>query len=119
MRSMEQRALGYMPLTETTFCILAALARPRHGYGIMQRVEEASRGRVRLGPGTLYGALTKLVRQGLIARTDDPDGGDERRKLYRLTPLGRAVVEAESRRLVQTVLLGRELLGIQGGLDVE
>ena len=118
MRSLEHRAQGYLPLTETTFCILAALARPRHGYGVMQRVEEASRGRVRLGPGTLYGALTKLQRQGLIARLGAVDG-DERRKLYELTALGRAVVDAESRRLVQAVLLGRELLGIQGGLDVD
>lgn len=119
MRSIGKKVQRYLPLTETTFCILAALAQPRHGYGVMQRVESASRGRVLLGPGTLYGALTTLLRQGLIERAGSGDGGDQRRKLYRLTGLGRAVVDAESHRLVQAVLLGRELLGIQGGLDGE
>jgi DNA-binding PadR family transcriptional regulator len=117
MSSLEKKAQRFLPLTESTFCILAALAVPRHGYAVMQRVEEASRGHVRIGPGTLYGALTKLVSQGLIVRTGEEVEGGERRKLYVLTDLGRAVVDAEAARLVEMVGLGRELLGIQGGID--
>ena len=116
MTTLERKAERFLPLTETSFCILAALSAPRHGYGVMQRVEAASRGRIRLGPGTLYGALTSLLRQGLIERTGETDEGGERRKLYVLTDLGRAVVDAEGRRLVEIVNVSRELLGIEGGL---
>jgi DNA-binding PadR family transcriptional regulator len=114
--TLERKAAGFLPLTESTFCILAALATARHGYAVMQLVEQASRGRIRLGPGTLYGALTTLLRQGLIVRTGETEDGGERRKLYVLTELGRAVVAAEGRRLVEVVNVSRELLGIEGGL---
>jgi DNA-binding PadR family transcriptional regulator len=117
MTKSEEKARRFLPLTEATFCILAALAQPRHGYGIMQRVEEASRGRIRLGPGTLYGALTNLQKQALAARTEDVEASGERRKLYVLTALGREVVELECRRLVELVVVGRELLGLKGELD--
>jgi DNA-binding PadR family transcriptional regulator len=111
MTTTDHRAERYLPLTETTFCILAALGEPRHGYAVMQRVDDASRGRIRLGPGTLYGALTKLLQQGLIARTGETEIAGERRKLYVLTELGRVVVAAEHRRLVDLINLSRELLG--------
>lgn len=104
----------FLPLTEATFCILAALAVPRHGYAIMQRVEEASAGTVKLGPGTLYGALTKLQQQGLIARTGETEYQGERRKLYVLTPAGRELVGMETRRLADLARLGRELLQTGG-----
>jgi len=117
MSTVERKARKFLPLTEATFCILAALAEPRHGYGIMQRVEQASRGRIKLGPGTLYGALTKLLQQDLIARTGETEEGGERRKLYVLTELGREVARLEHRRLVEMVMVGRELLGIEGGLN--
>ena len=117
MSTIQEKAQRLLPLTEATFCILAALAVPRHGYGVMQRVEEASRGRVRLGPGTLYGALTKLLRQGLIARTGEAEVAGERRKLYVLTELGRAVVAAERHRLGELVTVRRELLAVGGGVD--
>ena len=67
----------YLPLTHTTFYILISLTTPLHGYGIMQKVEEMSKGEVKLGPGTLYGALSKLEKQKIIAKTQE-DG--ERRK---------------------------------------
>jgi len=117
MGRLEGKAQGFLPLTEATFCILAALGGARHGYAVMQRVERASRGRIRLGPGTLYGALTKLQQQGLIERTGEALEGGERRKLYVLTALGREVVTLETRRLVETVAVARELLGTQGGLN--
>jgi DNA-binding PadR family transcriptional regulator len=114
MNGLEKKARKHLPLTEATFCIVAALAQPRHGYGIILRVEQASHGRVHLGPGTLYGALTKLLQQGLIARTGETEEGGERRKLYVLTDLGREVVRLEMERFVEMASIGRELSQAQG-----
>lgn len=114
MKTLEKKAGRFLPMTETTYCILAALGEPRHGYGIMQRVEEATGGRIRMGPGTLYGALTNLLKQGLIIRAGEGEDGGERRKLYRLTDLGRAAVKLEGDRLSEIVRVGRELLKMRG-----
>lgn len=113
---MKTGAEKYLPLTEATYLILAALAEPRHGYGIMQVVAEVNGG-MKLGPGTLYGALTKLLDQALIERAGESATGDgERRKMYRLTALGRRVVELESERLALMAELGRRLLSAAGGM---
>ena len=102
----------FLPLSEVTFQILLALTdRERHGYGIMSEVEIRTAGRVRLGAGTLYGALKRLVGDGLVEeaaeRADAPD--DERRRYYRLSSLGRSVARAEARRLAAAVRLARSL----------
>ena len=102
----------FLPLSESTFQVLLALSdRERHGYAIMNEVEIRTAGRVRLGAGTLYGALKRLVAGGLVEeageRTDSP--GDERRRYYRLSTLGRAVARAEARRLASAVRLARDL----------
>jgi DNA-binding PadR family transcriptional regulator len=102
----------FLPLSESTFQMLLALSdRERHGYAIMHEVEIRTAGRVRLGAGTLYGALKRLVADGLVEeageRADSP--GDERRRYYRLSTLGRAVARAEARRLVSAVRLARDL----------
>ena len=110
MANLDSQARRHLPLTEATFAILVALAEPRHGYGIMQAVAQADGGGIRLGPGTLYGALTKLLEGGLIARAGDSNTGDERRKLYVLTPLGRRVVRLESERLDRMARLGRQII---------
>lgn len=107
MNNTEQH---YLPLSEATFLILASLSTAKHGYAIMQDVSAWSGGKTRLGPGTLYGALTKLVDQGLIRRAEDGPVADDRRKSYVLTALGRLVVEAECARLESTARLGRSLL---------
>ncbi len=99
------------PLTEASFYILAALSEPLHGYGIMQKVMELTRGRVQLGPGTLYGALTNLQSMGLIESLDNT--GTERKKLYCTTSLGRQVVEYEIDRLEEVVKHGRMLLRME------
>lgn len=104
-----------LALTESTFCILAALAEPRHGYAVMQWSAEATGGRVRLGPGTLYGALTALQEKGLILPTGERVEGSERRKVYALTGAGRACLEAEVGRLEAMANLGREALQQVGG----
>ena len=98
------------PLTEATYCILAALAEPRHGYAIMQWVAEMTGQRVRLGPGTLYGALTALQARGCITPVGEGVEGNERRKVYGLTERGRALLETETARLESMARVGRKAL---------
>ena len=98
---------SFSPLTPAVFHILLALAdEERHGYGIMQDVEMRTGGKVRLGPGTLYGSIKRMMADGLIEESDerpDPTLDDERRRYYRLTPHGRRAVEAEAARLQELV----------------
>jgi DNA-binding PadR family transcriptional regulator len=99
-----------LPLTPATFHILLALAdAERHGYAIMQEVTTRTAGALRLGPGTLYGSLKRLVADGLVepAGEREDEGDAERRRYYRLTPFGRAVARAEARRLEAMVRLAR------------
>jgi len=103
------------PLTEASFYILAALAEPLHGYGIMQKVAELTHGRVQLGPGTLYGALTNLQSLGLIESKDN--SGVERKKLYCVTMTGRQVAAYEIDRLEEVARHGRLLMGMDGKND--
>ena len=104
--NFREQASAMLPLTEATYLILLALTEPKHGYGIMQTVAS---GGVKIGPGTLYGALTHLLGQGLIERIGESDPQD-RRKLYALTPRGRAVVELECERLESMGRIGRQIL---------
>ncbi|MGZ8493890.1 MAG: PadR family transcriptional regulator [Gemmatirosa sp.] len=117
--SKEARPEAYLPLTPATFQILLALVDgDRHGYAIMQEVAERNEGDVRLGPGTLYGSLKRLLEAGLVAEggeRPDPELGDERRRYYRLTRLGMGVARAEARRLDTLVRAARQknLLGLE------
>jgi DNA-binding PadR family transcriptional regulator len=82
--------------------LLALLERPRHGLGIVERIEQSTRGRVKMGPGTLYGTLQRLEQGGLIRETrdvPDPDDHDSRRRYYRLTPKGERALREEASRL--------------------
>ncbi len=103
--------------TAAAFHILLALADgERHGYGIMQEVAALTDGALRLGPGTLYGTIARLLEAGLIAEVaerPDPALDDERRRYYRLTPAGRRVAATEVRRLERLVAAAgaRQLLG--------
>ena len=106
---MAKTAEQYLPLTESTYLILASLTEPCHGYGIMQETAAAGNGN-KLGPGTLYTALGKLMEYGLIQPGGESAAGGERRKLYRLTPLGLEVVVLECRRLAALAEWGREKL---------
>ncbi len=98
---------NFLPLTPAAFHILLALAdRERHGYHIMREVEERTEGRVRLGPGTMYGSIKRMLADGLIEETEerpDPDLDDERRRYYRLTDFGYRVASAEAQRLEKLV----------------
>ena len=97
-----------IPLTPAVFHILLALADgEKHGYGIMQEVMTITQGEVKMGPGTLYGTIKRMLESGLIEESDerpDPALDDERRRYYRITDLGGRVAAAESRRLA--ALLG-------------
>ena len=93
----------FLPLPNATFHILLALREgEKHGYAIMGEVDRLSGGRVRLGPGTLYGAIKRLLADGLIEESDerpDPALDDERRRYYRVTAIGERVCAAEVDRL--------------------
>ena len=108
---MDERAIDLRPLPEATFHILIALAEgDRHGYGIIQDVAAATGGGLRLSAGTLYRSVQRMLEQGLIVETRDrpaPELDDQRRRYYRITPLGEAVARAETRRLAQLVRLAR------------
>ena len=93
----------FPPLTPAVFCILIALAEgERHGYAIMQEATKRSGGAVRLGPGTLYGAISRMLKEGLIVECEerpDPEMDDSRRRYYRLSHRGGRALAAEAKRL--------------------
>ena len=110
MTGTPQDAASPPPISEAVFQILLALAdQERHGYGIMREVAERTAGRVRLGPGTIYGAIKRLCEQGLLEETEVEQGigGDERRRHYRLTRQGREVAMLEAKRLEHLVAEAR------------
>jgi DNA-binding PadR family transcriptional regulator len=105
---------GHTPLQEPTFYILLALrGGEKHGYAILKEVSELSAGRVTLSTGTLYGALNRLLDQGLIERLDGEDG-PRGKKGYRLTPAGLAVFGAELSRIERLLRAARSARGAEG-----
>lgn len=90
------------PMTEAMYYILLSLLKPGHGYGMMQRIRELSGGRLIMGPGTLYGVLSRMNKEGLIV----PAGEEGRRKNYAITPAGRSALLAEYARLKRMVADG-------------
>jgi len=100
-----------LPLPSVTFHILLALTHgPLHGYAIMQDVAERTGGALKLGAGTLYRSIQRMLEQGLIVETrrrPAPELDDERRRYYQITPFGTAVARAETQRLAQLVKLAR------------
>jgi DNA-binding PadR family transcriptional regulator len=97
------------PLSAQVFHILIALAGgDQHGYAIMQDVAARSGGRIRLSPGTLYGCIKRMLEQGMIVELSDRERpraseDDERRRYYRLTPLGRKAAKAEATRMAESL----------------
>lgn len=104
---MTNQAESYLPLKPQLFHILLSLAAgEQHGYGIMQDVLERTVGKVRLWPATLYGSIKRLIEAELIEESPQrpaPELDDARRRYYRLTPLGRRVLDAECARLQELV----------------
>ena len=85
----------YVPMTETSFYILLCLREPSHGYQIVRSVEELTGGEIRLSPGTMYGTLSKMEKDGPIAL----DREEEKRKIYRITSLGKEILSLEMKRI--------------------
>lgn len=83
------------PMTEAMYYVLLALMRPNHGYQLMQAITEVSNGRLKMGPGTLYGVLSRMQKDGLIFLTEN----DGRRKIYGITTEGEQALRAEYERL--------------------
>lgn len=85
----------YVPMTETSFYILLCLQKPNHGYGVVQRVEKMTEGEIKLAPGTMYGSLSKMEKDGLISFIRE----EEKRKIYEITELGKEVLQLELKRI--------------------
>jgi len=116
MRSMNEDTAppapeSLLPLPEAALHILMSLSdEDRHGYAVIQDVLARTGGEVRLSPGTLYRSIQRMLEQGLIVEKRErpaPEEDDERRRYYRITPLGTAVARAEARRLAELVRLAR------------
>lgn len=85
----------YVPMTETGFYILLCLREEAHGYGIVKKTEQLTNGEIKISPGTLYGSLSKMEKDGLITLVQK----EENRKIYRITELGSQVLELEMKRI--------------------
>lgn len=100
------------PLTPAVLHILLALSTgERHGYGMMKQIESDSRGKVKMGPGTLYGSIGRMIKAGLIRESDkkkDPAMDDERRVYYAITGLGQKALAAELQRYREVVSVARQ-----------
>lgn len=94
----------YVPMTETSFYILLCLRKPNHGYGIVQQVDEMTNGDIRLTPGTMYGSLSKMEKDGLIQFIRK----EEKRKIYQITDLGDKVLRLELKRIERLYQNARE-----------
>jgi DNA-binding PadR family transcriptional regulator len=109
---MTESISSQQPLTPAVFHILMALADgEKHGYSIMKDVETQTGGKLKMGPGTLYGSIKRMLAAGFIEEADerpDPALDDERRRYYRLSSMGQTVLSAESQRLEQAVKIARQ-----------
>ena len=97
----------YVPMTETSFYILLCLREPNHGYGIVQKVKEITDGEIVLTPGTMYGSLSKMEKDGLIKFVREED----KRKIYRITELGNEVLNIELARIERLYRNIKEMVG--------
>jgi DNA-binding PadR family transcriptional regulator len=111
MSQLYRDAQTFLPLPPAAFHILLALAdEDRHGYAIIQDVANRTGGAIRLSAGTLYRTIQRMLEDGLIVEPRErpaPEDDDERRRYYRLSPLGQAVAKAEARRLADLVRMAR------------
>lgn len=111
MTDAHREVQSFLPLQPATFHILLALAdQDRHGYAIIQDVAERTGGAIRLSAGTLYRSIQRMLEHGLIVEPRErpaPEEDDERRRYYRITPLGAAVARSEARRLADLVRMAR------------
>lgn len=106
-----------LPLPTVTFHVLLALAdRDRHGYAILREIGDRTGGEVRIGAGTLYRSLHRMLEQGLVVETDErpvPEQDDERRRYYRITPAGSRALASEAERLASLAERARERVAVR------
>ncbi len=95
----------YVPMTETGFYILLCLQKPNHGYGIVQKVRQLTGGEIVLAPGTMYGSLSKMEKDGLITLVAEQD----KRRIYQLTALGSEVLQLELKRVERLYRNAKEM----------
>lgn len=106
---MKPDPAAHLPLTPIVLHSLLALAEgERHGYAIAQEIETATGGHVRAGPGTMYGSIQRMLTSSLIEEVAPRDADDDRRRYYRMTVLGRRVLDLELARLVDVVAIARD-----------
>ncbi len=96
----------YVPMTETGFYILLCLQKENHGYGIVQTVEKLTEGEIRLTPGTMYGSLSKMEKDGLIKFVREQD----KRKIYFITDLGKEILQLELKRIKRLYKNSQEVI---------
>ena len=96
----------YVPMTETGFYILFCLQKPNHGYGVVQMTEKLTDGEIRLAPGTMYGSLSKMEKDGLIRFVSEED----KRKIYQITELGTEVLQLELKRIQRLYRTSQEVI---------
>lgn len=94
----------YVPMTETAFFILLCLRKQNHGYGIVQMVEKMTEGAIKLTPGTMYGSLSKMEKDGVIRFV----GEEDKRKIYQITELGLEVLQIELKRIERLYKIAQE-----------
>ena len=115
---MDPTTLRHLPLHPRDYLILLTLTPgERHGYGMIQLVEERTSGAVSLDPANLYRAVKRLIKEGLVqeaGRRSAPDARDERRRYYAITELGRLVVAAEAHRQAELLEIAREFDVVAG-----
>lgn len=92
---MEKIFKSFLPMSETAFYILLSLSVPRHGYGIIKHVEDLTKGRIKLGSGTIYGTLSKMQKAGIIIVYSDED----RKTIYEITDIGKELMTSEIERI--------------------
>ena len=93
----------YLPLTEAAYYVLISLNKPRHGYGIMQHVDEITNGRINIGAGTMYGNLSRMEKEGLI----NPVAEEDRKKIYEISEKGKIILKLELARLEELLSHGK------------
>jgi DNA-binding PadR family transcriptional regulator len=97
----------YLPMTEAAYYVLISLNKPRHGYGIMQHVNEITNERIKIGAGTMYGNLSRMEKEGLINSVAEED----RKKIYVISEKGKIVLKLELARLKELLSHGKSEMG--------
>ncbi|ENQ3960236.1 PadR family transcriptional regulator [Listeria monocytogenes] len=101
----EKLRKAYLPMTETAFYILLSLVKPRHGYAIIENVAKMTDDRIKLGPGTIYGSLSKMNKDNLIHIIQE----ESNRKIYQITEIGTDILQLEKARIEELYRNSREV----------